>query len=343
MKVSVPYNIYSPSQYPWMGINYFLIILAISVIIRRCLLGLLFGSRKIVSEETIAEFRDLSEAKKRNCIIYILSILVTSFAFFAQIYGGKDVLFKFEDDIESGQYEWMNISIEILSIFYVWELVYREHIGWPLLLHHVCTILLIQLVVASFFDTGLVIYLRLALVMGFHATTEQTSFIALYLFRLNLYPVWQPIWFHLAAWQSLIIKTSVNICIFIYWIDIVKNALLDTSDKKWHIFWEIFMLPSVFVLFCSQLYACKILFIIGRGCKASNEKRHKKTVCHSVVDEVLGVEYAVDTQRIVSENTLMTFDTGHDTQSISSVCGINITACKGGNNDENFVINDTNL
>jgi hypothetical protein len=168
--VTVPiaalYNLYSPFQYPWFCLNYFMAVLFFSNVFQKALEHVKFQKIK-------STFYILSEDKKKNVITYVMQLLMTSMAFVLQIYGSWDVLFRFEDETSQQRLDWMVFAIQTISVLYVWELCYRQKIGWPLLVHHLVTVLLIQLSTASFFDTQDLIYIRFAVLLGFYATTEQ--------------------------------------------------------------------------------------------------------------------------------------------------------------------------
>jgi acyl-CoA-binding protein len=143
-------------------------------------------------------------------------------------------------------------------------------IGWPLLVHHLVTLLLCQLGTASFFDTSDPIYLRFALLFGFHATTEQLSFVALFLYRLELCRSWQAAVFFAAAAQSLILKTLLSIASIVYYSTVIhQDTLLDSSGKlsSWGLFWKISFPFLLLALYGAQLYACNILYSLGMRCR----------------------------------------------------------------------------
>lgn len=225
---SISTDIYNPFQHPWWSLNFFLILWASSFFIRQLHLG--YTCKQLIPHAVQAKFEALSEDKKRNVITYVLEITVTTFAVTWQVYGGKDILLRLEDTTTLHHLNWMTMALQAIAILYVWEMVYREKMGWPLLLHHLCTITLIQLSSASFADTGNIEYIRAALILGFHATTEQTSFVALHMFRLDVAPKWQGFMFYLSAIQSLVLKTLFTVLSFIHWIYIVKE---DKLTGRW--------------------------------------------------------------------------------------------------------------
>ena len=198
---------YDPYHYAWMPLNFFLTIWLLSVLIKKLLLtsNRTFEDFQPENSEGLqARFKALSEAKRRNVVAYIIQLLVTTFVFIAQLYAGQVLLFA-DNVTDPRQLEWGALAMQSISILYIWELIYRNEIGFPLLLHHLVTIFLIQVVVATFYDTNQVIYLRFALVMGFHATFEQSSFVALFCFRMNMFSKRvQKALFFVSALQSLV-------------------------------------------------------------------------------------------------------------------------------------------
>ena len=155
------------------------------------------------------------------------------------------------------------------------ELIYRKEIGVPLLIHHLVTIVNIQLATASFFDTHDVLYVRFGVLIGFHATTEQLSFVALLLYRLNLYPKWQSILFYVSAAQAFAVKTMVTTITSIYFIVLLHNGRM-SFDTNWGAFWTVFFFIMTVCLYGAQVYACRVLYIIGKK-SASNRKDTKDT------------------------------------------------------------------
>jgi hypothetical protein len=254
---ALSYDLYSPFQYQWSCINFFLAISLLSNLFRQVL-------NRIKYLDISNTFDGLDVGKKRNVITCIMQLLVTTLALVLQIHGSWDILFRNKDSTSQARYEWMVLSIQAIAVLYVWELCYRVDIGWPLLVHHIVTILLIQLSAASKFDTNDIVWIRFAILLGFYATTEQLTFVALFFYRLRLYPAWHAILFYAAAAQAFILKTIVSIAAVGYAIAILYVRDDDASNWMW--FWRFCFLPSVIVLYASQLYACKILYDLGYRC-----------------------------------------------------------------------------
>jgi hypothetical protein len=205
--------------------------------------------------------------KKRNTVTYILQICMTTMAFVLQVYGGADILFSLDESTDSYRLDWLSFAFQTISVLYIWELIYREKIGVPLLVHHLLTILLIQLSAASFYDTLDVFYLRFGCLMGFYATTEQTSFIILYFYRLKLYPRTHATLFLVACVQSFVFKTAITVVGMVYYVYIIMNGDIEGQRTNWNWFWSVCFFPLLALLYGAQLYACKILWDLHLKCK----------------------------------------------------------------------------
>lgn len=253
-------SIYESINSSWMTINVFCACWALSHAIRHLHVH-------VPNDVAWFHFDALPEDKKRNVVTYITQFVVTTFILVAQICGGYDVVFKFSDVAETTeeQVNWMNVAAVTLCILYIWELIYRVTIGYPLLLHHLITILLVQLVLGTFFDTQQIIYLRIAMILGFHASTEQLTFVALYVYRVGLLPSYHSMLFYVSALQTGLVKAGLTIFVlYLYGVEVRKGTLFIGS---WGTFWKYMLPPLVILLFITQVYACKILFILSEKTK----------------------------------------------------------------------------
>ncbi len=255
-------DLLDPFIYPWFAITFFIAFWLTSHLIR---FALQRGPTKMSNA-----FLALDDEKQRNTITYVTEIIVTTATLVMQIYGSIDVLFKWSDETSQDRVEWMAISLQLITVLYVWELIYRLRIGWPLLVHHLVTLLLIQLVVLTFDETRQFVYKRGGILLGFHATTEQLSFVALFFYRTKLVQGKKlSFLFKFSAIQTFLFKTVATIgSFYVYW-EILTSDVPDESG--WSTFWKIAFIPLLLGLFASQLYACYILYIIGkRVCPDTN-------------------------------------------------------------------------
>jgi hypothetical protein len=136
----------------------------------------------------VATYRKLNALKQRNVVTYVLEILVTTAALILTLVYGSDLLFVGKtgglNDATNGR-----IGLLLIATLYVFELLYRNETGLPLILHHLITILLIVLLVFSNKDDSPSAesraFTRFGMLISLHASTEQLTFVGLTLYRLG--------------------------------------------------------------------------------------------------------------------------------------------------------------
>jgi hypothetical protein len=119
------------------------------------------------------------------------------------------------------------------------------------------------------------LYIRSALALGLYATTEQSSFVALFCFRLQLYPGEQALLFRIAAVQSFIVKTAVTIGVVVYYFIFLIAEGEQHPQGAWGMFWMICFLPLLLLLYSTQLFACKIMYSLAERCSIMAIKSEK--------------------------------------------------------------------
>ncbi|CAB9515836.1 expressed unknown protein [Seminavis robusta] len=310
---STPYDLYSMTQYPWWCLNYFIIFWFLSNLVQTVLL-------RAPSKKIREQFESLDHDKRNNAIIYVMQLVGTTVALVAQLYGSTDIIFKWQETTSEFKLESLQLAIQLVAVLYIWELIFRKKIGLPLLVHHLVTILLIQLSTASFFDTHDVLYMRFATLMGFHATVEQLTFLALFFFRQNIYENWQAFCFYFSAAQSLLFKTAVTIASVIYFVLSKQVGELPT-DTNWGLFWTIFTMPLLALLYGAQVYACLILYKLGKRCQAMSTFDAIK-LCHVQQSKTIGAPAKLPESKALfraeSEHFLAGYETnGQSIQKIS--------------------------
>ncbi|PBK88470.1 hypothetical protein ARMGADRAFT_970953 [Armillaria gallica] len=159
------------------------------------------------------EYPALSFSNKRNAVTYCLNTFWTTVAFILQIVASPML---------GGYYTWDRIgearmAAVIISGLYIYEMVFRPSMRWTLLVHHFCT-----LFATIFIQIALQIALHPAiasagLIWLFQATTEQSVFVGLILYRLR-FPkhVVAPV-LKFAAIQSFICKIASAIYLLVWW------------------------------------------------------------------------------------------------------------------------------
>jgi hypothetical protein len=108
------------------------------------------------------------------------------------------------------------------------------------------------------------------LLFAFHATLEQISFFALFLFRLDLWHQKQSLFFFIATAQAFLLKTVVTVISVIYFsIEVHRNG---DSGGGWPVFWKYAFIPLLLLLYLAQLYACHVMYVLGRRTRVDVRK-----------------------------------------------------------------------
>lgn len=223
------------------------------------------------STDLRAKFIALDEEKRRNVVTYVVEPVVTTFALVAQIYGGQEIL-RFSDAPTQTQLDWVIMALQSIAVLYLWELIYRLRFGWPLLTHHLMTLLMLQLATCAFDVEQQIHYIRGGLMLGFYATTEQMSFVALFCYRMNVLEKYQAVLFNISAAITFVIKLAVTVGSVVYYIHILRDGLFVNG---WGTFIKYSFLPLLAILFVAQLYACYVLRILARKCAKEYEKTNQ--------------------------------------------------------------------
>lgn len=95
-------------------------------------------------------FREMGDARhERNCVGYVINLVVTTVSLVIILAYGWPLLFNEEelDDASARMCWWFGCGM--IWMLYIWELVFRIDINPSLLLHHVCTLILIAIFMGS--------------------------------------------------------------------------------------------------------------------------------------------------------------------------------------------------
>ncbi|GAQ88100.1 hypothetical protein KFL_004000030 [Klebsormidium nitens] len=218
-------------------------------------------------------YRTLSALKQRNTATYLLEILVTSAALVLTLAYGGDVLFFGRSGSVAAATN-ARIGLLLIASLYVFELVYRNETGIPLMLHHVVTILLIVLLDFSSKDDApsaeARAFQRFGLLVSLHASTEQLTFVGLAMYRLG-HP-WAARVMKISTWQVLVFKLVINVLTWALLIDFYVTQYDEPSASRsgtnWHIVWPILLPFLNMALFASQLYSVYIIHVIATRLEA---------------------------------------------------------------------------
>ncbi|KAK0212306.1 hypothetical protein DFS33DRAFT_1376811 [Desarmillaria ectypa] len=228
---------------------------------------------EIVLPRIYATYRDLSFENKRNTVTYAMNTFWTLVALVMQGIGGS---------VASQNYTVLNVSLvkivgNLISGLYIFELTYRPNMRLPLLIHHFCTlfaIIFLQVVLQITEHPAIAIagYIWL-----FQATTEQSIFIGLFLYRLRYPKVLVKKMLQFAAIQSFLCKIVFAAYLVVWWG--LKLAKFHTPSD---IALSVMLVFICALLVSTQVYGSYAVWSIARNmdCRSrvpDAEKLHSET------------------------------------------------------------------
>ncbi|GAA5861434.1 hypothetical protein JCM1840_005368 [Sporobolomyces johnsonii] len=167
--------------------------------------GFLYLSAQLVDfvlRQTSDEFKLLTVTNQRNTVTYFLNTFYTTLALGFQLYSTPALAHAYRyAGIDS-----IVITASIISALYLFEMIYRMHMRASLLAHHFCTLLAIISLFVSIENTFHPATITIGVIWLFQATTEQSVFVGLLMYRLKYNPKIVRQVLRFAAVQSFFVK-----------------------------------------------------------------------------------------------------------------------------------------
>ncbi|KAK0213526.1 hypothetical protein IW262DRAFT_1516803 [Armillaria fumosa] len=218
-------------------------------------------------------FGQLSFENQRNTVTYALNTFWTSVALALQLIAsptlGERYTFKRVDEIR--------VAAMIISGLYIFELAYRKQMRRPLLIHHFSALFSI-----IFLQVMLQVSMHIEIICAgllwlFQATTEQSIFVGLLLYRLK-YPkrIVEPV-LKFAAVQSFICKMGFLVWLLVWW-----GVKLAKYHKDFDTAFSVILVLSCAVLMTTQIQGSYAVWAIARN--MSRECQRPAVLQESPVD-----------------------------------------------------------
>lgn len=209
------------------------------------------------------KFRNMTIRQKRNVITYILQLIVTtvSLLMFTFLFPRIITITSINKSFTQQDTIVASIGIGLILQLYIFELIYKIHTNWSLIIHHILTITLTSIVCFMLWDTlnPASVY---PIILVYSAITEQPIFVSLLLYRFGYN---SRNWFRISAITGFIFKTYV----FIGGLFVLKKALIDEefvnfrNDFPWKSFMKVVFPIGNVLLFSVQMYSIRIYLSIG--------------------------------------------------------------------------------
>ncbi|KAK0486372.1 hypothetical protein IW261DRAFT_1455163 [Armillaria novae-zelandiae] len=228
---------------------------------------------EIVLPRLYTTYRGLSFENKRNTVTYVMNTFWTSVALITQGVGGS---------VATENYTVFNVSLvrvvgNIISGLYIFELTYRPNMRWPLLIHHLCTLFAIIFVQVVLQITEHPPLATAGYIWLFQATTEQSIFVGLFLYRLQYPKVLVKKTLQFAAVQSFLCKIGFAVYLVAWWA--LKLAKFHTPSD---IALSVMLVFICALLMSTQVYGSYAVWSIAtnmdrRSRVRDTEKPHSET------------------------------------------------------------------
>ncbi|CEH16947.1 hypothetical protein CBOM_03029 [Ceraceosorus bombacis] len=213
---------------------------------------------------TRKRFTSLSWANQRTTVVYVLNIFFTTAALALQLAASPS----FSGNFKSFHFEVGRAAVLIISELYLFELIYRAKMRPPMIAHHILTVFAISFTIILVDRRHDPAYLCCGLAWLFQATTEQTTFIGLFMYRMcPSRPRMVRHWLHFAAIQGLIAKlaaTGLTLWVWAKWQRFDSTAIGRA--------YTVILWIAMVALLATQVWGAMVTFSIG----STVEKRFKR-------------------------------------------------------------------
>ncbi|KAJ6593316.1 hypothetical protein B0H19DRAFT_1089804 [Mycena capillaripes] len=208
-------------------------------------------------------FVALSFDHKRNTVAYILNTFWTTVTLILQLCASPILAERYS--IET--VDIVKLAGLIVSGLYIFELIYRSSIRLPILIHHFCTLFATILIVCTLEKTQHPALATLGLLWIFHATTEQSIFIGLIMYRLRYSKSAVQRVLYFAAVQSLVFKFAFSVYLYVWW----GLKLAGDHSLAMDVAFSVLFVLTLSCLMVTQVYGSWAAWSIARA--MSSEKK----------------------------------------------------------------------
>lgn len=207
-------------------------------------------------------YNEIQAEHRRTMVIYVLQVVVTSAALICQLAVSRLL----KNELSVWRFNVLRAAACLIAALYLFELIYRYRMTYPMIAHHAITCFAISLSLVMLERLQDPSFALTGLLWIFQATTEQTVFIALFLYRLSApAKVLGPL-FRIAAAQSLVFKlASIGGTVWV-WVKYQHSSSRELASAWDALFW----ICTIGLAFC-QVWGAWVVWSMGD----SLEKRYQ--------------------------------------------------------------------
>lgn len=230
-------------------------------------------------------YREMGLRNQRNTVNYFINAFYTTVALGLQLPATATLggIYSFNS------IQCLKMTALLISILYIWELGYRVSLRTSLIAHHFCTLLAIFALFITLEETWHPALVPAGVIWLFQATTEQSIFVGMIMYRLKYDCEKTRRVLQFAAIQSFVVKFAFAVCLLGWWgATLAKNHKVGTD-----VFFSVIVCIMDFALLTTQAYGSWAVWCISnklknpdKECKHENyelELEQKQVACGSVL------------------------------------------------------------
>ncbi|KAJ3040638.1 hypothetical protein HDV00_010663 [Rhizophlyctis rosea] len=211
-------------------------------------------------------FKKMKESQQRVAIVHVLEIIVTTIMFGIQIYCSP----LYWGNFDKGYMQFGGVIANMACLLYSFELIYRSTMRTPLLLHHLATMFLISFLFVVLYKTHHPAYLQLGLSFIYQATTEQSIFIGLLMYRFLKPCRITALTLYFAAIQTLLCKLASLFHSIYLWTHYLIHV--DAVPRDYHTAFSVVFTICFVCLLGTQVWGSWVVWTLGKKVDAALRK-----------------------------------------------------------------------
>ncbi|PRP75987.1 hypothetical protein PROFUN_01703 [Planoprotostelium fungivorum] len=247
-----------PQTPSWFTINVYVLIMATYFLVR--LLHDVILPNHVVGK--MRWWKEFTHEHRRTMVIYVLQVVYTTIALGLQF----AAIPVFWLEYRPHRLNFLQYACNIVAVLYCTELLYRTKMRIPMITHHISTLFAISIGFSMLFTLEDPSFISTGAAWLLQATTEQTTFVALFMYRMKIHMRWVQRLLYISALQSLLFKMFSTALTTYYWAQYQRFP--ESSTKPATVWaWNFMFWTATLCLMVTQFWGSWILYVLGRSVK----------------------------------------------------------------------------
>lgn len=200
------------------------------------------------------KWRDIKAEHRRTLVVYVLQLVITTVVVAMQLSVCSLISLRFA----LWKVNVVRACACLIAALYLFELIYRYRMTYPMIAHHLITCFAMSLALVMCERLQDPSYVITGLLWIFQATTEQTTFVALFMYRLKAPARMLRTVFRIAAVQSIVFKFASIAGTIWMWIKFQRKA-----DGQLYTAWDALYWICTVGLAVTQVWGAWVVWKMG--------------------------------------------------------------------------------